>query len=119
MAKFIVNTNKATGEITVEGSKKVTKVLDEALENLVENQGFSDEAANSILGSMVVAELAELADYEFDMELDTNDDDEVIIVNTYEADLESITQAIENTMEELVGLEIDKEDNEVPGIGED
>ena len=104
MAKLKVLVNVSNGEVSIDGSKKVSPILESAINTLVESGIFNEKGANAILSTMVVTNI-DLEDYleddfEYEQEMFTKDNQNYI-VNVYEAPLESLEKAISDTMNEI------------------
>lgn len=104
MAKLKVLVNVSNGEVSIDGSKKVSPILESAINTLVESGSFNEKGANAILSTMVVTNI-DLEDYleddfEYEQEMFTKDNQNYI-VNVYEAPLESLEKAISDTMNEI------------------
>ncbi len=100
MAKLKVLVNVSNGEVSIDGSKKVSPILESAINTLVESGSFNEKGANAILSTMVVTNIDLEDDFEYEQEMFTKENQNYI-VNIYEVPLESLEKAISDTMNEI------------------
>lgn len=106
MAHVKISVNTESGEVVLSASKKVKETLVAAISQL-EDAGYSTEAANAALSSLVPLNMESSERSSEEVE---GDDEDILFVTTFESSAAILNLAIAESLTEIVGVSIEDED---------
>ena len=108
MAHVKISVNTESGEVVLSASKKVKETLVAAISQL-EEAGYSTEAANSALSSLVPLNMESSERSSEEVE---GDDEDILFVTTFESSAAILNLAIAESLTEIIGVCVEDDDTE-------